>query len=122
MLPSAITDNLVRCVQTPPVEGIGTIAAGSLAADEPMDSVLLTVCVPLGLSETAQSSKANVLVGCCQDTPAAAEVIGALAPELPDGQLVADGVCPARLIEGSSAAIAITDNLVRYVQLPPLRA
>ena len=75
---------------------------------------------PAGLSEAAQSSKANVLVGCCQDTPAAAEVISALAPELPDGQLVADGVRPACLSEGSSATIAITDNLVRCVQPPPV--
>ena len=75
---------------------------------------------PIGLSEATRSPKANVLVGCRQDTPAAAEPIGALAPELPDGQRVADGVRPARLIEGSSAAIAITDNLVRCVQTPPV--
>ena len=109
----AIADNLVRCVQISPVEGIGAIAAGLLPTDEPMYSLLLTVCVPSGLSEAAQSSKANILVGCCQDTPAAAEVISALASELPDGQRVADGVSPARLIKGSSATIAITDNLIR---------
>ena len=75
---------------------------------------------PAGLSEAAQSSKANVLVGCCQDTPAAAKVIGALAPGLPDGQRVADGMRPACLSEGSSATIAITDNLVSCVQPPPV--
>ncbi len=75
---------------------------------------------PVGLSEATQSSKANILVGCRQDTPAAAEVISALAPGLPDGQRVADGVRPARLIEGSSVAIAITDNLVRCIQTPPV--
>ena len=85
-----------------------------------MNSVLLTVCVPSGLSEAAQSSNANVLVGCCQDTPVAAEVIGALAPGLPDGQHIAEGVRPARLIEGSSATIAITDNFLRCIQTPPV--
>ena len=77
---------------------------------------------PVGLSETTRSPKANILVGCCQDAPAAAEVISALAPGLPDGQRVADGVSPARLIKGSSVTIAITDNHIRCIQLPPLRA
>ena len=41
-------------------------------------------------------------------------------PELPDGQLVADGVRPACLSEGPSVTIAITDNLVRCVQTSPV--
>ena len=75
---------------------------------------------PSRLSEAASSTKTNVLVGCRQDTPDAAESIDAVASELPDSQRVADCMRPARLIEGSSAAIAITDNLVRCVQTPPV--